>query len=541
METTLRTFSVLVDDEPGVLSQISRLFSRKGFNIESLAVGPTEERGLSRLTLEVLTDDQQTELLCNQLSKMVPVHSVRLLAEEHSIRREMVLCKVRAEERSVRSELIQLANVFRASILDVSSTSMTLAVIGEESKNEALTDLLREFGILEMVRTGMVALERGRYTIQDERKETLEFNLGKMLSIRHLSFISTQNHYKKEKFTMAKMYYEKDCDLNYLNGKKIAVIGYGSQGHAHALNLKDSGCEVCVGLREGSKNWAQAEAAGLTVKTVAEAAKWGDIVMMLINDEVQADVYKKDIAPYLEEGNALAFAHGFNIRYKQIVPPAGVDVFMAAPKGPGHTVRSTYVSGKGVPCLVAVEQNATGRAYEIALAYIAGIGGARAGIMETTFHDETETDLFGEQTVLCGGVVDLMQCGFETLVEAGYAPENAYFECIHEMKLIIDLINKGGVAAMNYSISDTAEFGEYVSGPRVLPHEETKARMRAVLADIQDGTFAGRWIAENKSRGRTFFNSKRDQLAKHPMEQVGEELRRNMIWGGDKDLDTASN
>ena len=214
---------------------------------------------------------------------------------------------------------------------------------------------------------------------------------------------------------------------------------------------------------------------------------------------------------------------------------------MAAPKGPGHTVRSTYVSGKGVPCLVAVEQNATGRAYEIALAYIAGIGGARAGIMETTFHDETETDLFGEQTVLCGGVVDLMQCGFETLVEAGYAPENAYFECIHEMKLIIDLINKGGVAAMNYSISDTAEFGEYVSGPRVLPHEETKARMRAVLADIQDGTFAGRWIAENKSRGRTFFNSKRDQLAKHLMEQVGEELRRNMIWGGDKDLDTASN
>ena len=320
---------------------------------------------------------------------------------------------------------------------------------------------------------------------------------------------------------MAKMYYEKDCDLNYLNGKKIAVIGYGSQGHAHALNLKDSGCEVCVGLREGSKNWAQAEAAGLTVKNVAEAAKWGDIVMMLINDEVQADVYKKDIAPYLEEGNALAFAHGFNIRYKQIVPPAGVDVFMAAPKGPGHTVRSTYVSGKGVPCLVAVEQDATGRAYQI--------------------HDETETDLFGEQTVLCGGVVDLMQCGFETLVEAGYAPENAYFECIHEMKLIIDLINKGGVAAMNYSISDTAEFGEYVSGPRVLPHEETKARMRAVLADIQDGTFAGRWIAENKSRGRTFFNSKRDQLAKHPMEQVGEELRRNMIWGGDSDPDTASN
>lgn len=328
---------------------------------------------------------------------------------------------------------------------------------------------------------------------------------------------------------MAKMYYEKDCDLNYLNGKKIAVIGYGSQGHAHALNLKDSGCEVCVGLREGSKNWAQAEAAGLTVKTVAEAAKWGDIVMMLINDEVQADVYKKDIAPYLEEGNALAFAHGFNIRYKQIVPPAGVDVFMAAPKGPGHTVRSTYVSGKGVPCLVAVEQNATGRAYEIALAYIAGIGGARAGIMETTFHDETETDLFGEQTVLCGGVVDLMQCGFETLVEAGYAPENAYFECIHEMKLIVDLIFAHGFAGMRYSISNTAEYGDYEIGQRLIT-EETKKEMRKVLTEIQDGTFARNWLLENQS-GCVHFLAKRRIEAGSQLEEVGKDLRSKMSWG----------
>ena len=264
---------------------------------------------------------------------------------------------------------------------------------------------------------------------------------------------------------MARMYYEKDCDLNKLNGKKIAIIGYGSQGHAHAMNLKDSGCDVCVGLRAGSKNWAAAEKAGLKVMTVADAAKWGNIVMILINDEVQAEVYKRDIEPNLEEGDTLAFAHGFNLRYQQIVPPKGVDVFMAAPKGPGHTVRSQYVAGKGVPCLVAVEQNATGKAYDTALAYIAGIGGARAGVLETTFHDETETDLFGEQAVLCGGVVDLMRCGFEVLVEAGYSPENAYFECIHEMKLIIDLVNKGGVAMMNYSISDTAEYGEYVSGP----------------------------------------------------------------------------
>ena len=234
------------------------------------------------------------------------------------------------------------------------------------------------------------------------------------------------------------------------------------------------------------------------------------------------------------------FAHGFNIHFKQIVPPADVDVLMIAPKGPGHTVRSTYVNGKGVPCLLAVEQNATGQAYDIGLAYAAGIGGARGGVMETTFQDETETDLFGEQAVLCGGVVELMKLGFETLVEAGYAPENAYFECIHEMKLIIDLINKGGVAAMNYSISDTAEFGEYVSGSRVLPYEETKKNMKAVLRDIQDGVFAGRWIAENKN-GRTFFNAKRAQLAKHPMETVGAELRRNMLWGEDTDLDTASN
>ena len=322
---------------------------------------------------------------------------------------------------------------------------------------------------------------------------------------------------------MAKMYYEKDCDLSVLNGKKIAVIGYGSQGHAHAQ-------------RHG-KSWDKATEDGFNVMSVAEATKAADIIMILVNDERAADIYKEHIGPNLTAGKAIAFAHGFNIRYKQIVPPADVDVFMAAPKGPGHTVRGLYVNGKGVPCLVAVEQDATGNCLQIALAYIAGIGGARAGVMETTMHDETETDLFGEQTVLCGGVIDLMQCGFETLVEAGYEPENAYFECIHEMKLIVDLINKGGVAAMNYSISDTAEFGEYVSGPRVLPHDLIKA-------NIQDGTFASKWIAENKN-GRSFFNSKRDQLAKHPMEIVGAELRNNMLWkdgdNGDKGLDSASN
>ncbi len=338
---------------------------------------------------------------------------------------------------------------------------------------------------------------------------------------------------------MAKMYYEKDCDLGKLDGKTVAIIGYGSQGHAHALNLRDSGVKVIIGLREGGKSWPQAEKDGFSVLSVAAATQAADIIMILVNDEAQADLYKAEIAPHLTEGKAIAFAHGFNIRYQQIQPPANVDVFLAAPKGPGHTVRSQYTAGKGVPCLVAIEQNASGKAYDIALAYIAGIGGARAGILETTMNEETETDLFGEQTVLCGGLVDLMRCGFETLVEAGYAPENAYFECIHEVKLIVDLINKGGVAAMNFSISDTAEYGEYVSGPRVLPYEETKKNMKAVLDDIQDGTFAGKWIAENKN-GRAFLNSKRAALAKHPMEVVGKELREHMLWKNDADLDTAS-
>ena len=336
------------------------------------------------------------------------------------------------------------------------------------------------------------------------------------------------------------IFYQSDCNLSLLQDKTIAIVGYGSQGHAHALNLKESGCNVIIGLYEGSKSWKKAEDQGLKVFTTAEAAKKADIIMILINDEKQAKMYKEDIEPNLEPGNMLMFAHGFNINYKLIVPPKDVDVTMIAPKAPGHTVRSEYQAGKGTPCLVAVYQDYTGKAKDMALAYAAGIGGARAGVLWTTFKTETETDLFGEQAVLCGGVCALMQAGFETLTEAGYDPRNAYFECIHEMKLIVDLINKGGVAAMNYSISDTAEYGEYVSGPRVLPYEQTKANMKAVLNDIQDGTFAGKWIAENKN-GRTFFNSKRAALAKHPMEIVGAQLREQMLWKNDNDLDNASN
>ena len=334
---------------------------------------------------------------------------------------------------------------------------------------------------------------------------------------------------------MAKMFYEKDTNLGLLKGKKVAVIGYGSQGHAHALNLHESGIDVVVGLYEGSKSWNRVKEAGLEVATVANAVKAADVVMVLVPDEKQAKLYREEIAPYLEEGNALVFAHGFNIHYGQIVPPADVDVFMVAPKGPGHMVRRTYTEGSGVPCLIAVHQDATGQARELALAYSNGIGGARAGVLETTFKDETETDLFGEQAVLCGGCTALIKAGFETLVEAGYAPENAYFECLHEMKLIVDLIYQGGMAAMRYSISDTAEYGDYMIGNRIVT-DETKKEMKKVLTEIQDGTFARNWLMENQV-GRPQFNAMRRMEAEHPIEKVGKELREMMSWIDTKNLD----
>lgn len=334
---------------------------------------------------------------------------------------------------------------------------------------------------------------------------------------------------------MAKMFYEKDTNLGLLQGKKIAVIGFGSQGHAHALNLHESGVDVIVGLYEGSKSWNKAKEAGLEVTTTSEAAKNADIIIILVPDEKQAKLYREEIEPYLEEGNALVFAHGFNIHFKQIVPPSNVDVFMIAPKGPGHMVRKTYTEGSGVPCLIAVEQDYSGKAKDLALAYANGIGGARAGVLETTFKDETETDLFGEQAVLCGGITALIKAGFETLVEAGYAPENAYFECMHEMKLIVDLMYQGGMAAMRYSISDTAEYGDYVTGSRIIT-DETKKEMKQVLTEIQDGTFAKKWLLENQV-GRPTFNAMRRMEAEHPIEKVGKELREMMSWIDSKKLD----
>lgn len=327
---------------------------------------------------------------------------------------------------------------------------------------------------------------------------------------------------------MKKMYYEQDANWEMIQNKTVAVIGYGSQGHAHSLNLKDSGVKVIVGLYEGSKSWAIAEEAGLKVDTVAKAVAAADITMILIPDEKQAQVYRESIAPNLKPGSALAFAHGFNINFKQVTPPNNVDVFMVAPKGPGHLVRRTFVEGKGVPCVMAVEQDYTGGANDIALAYAKGIGGARAGVLVTTFREETETDLFGEQAVLCGGVSELIKAGFDTLVAAGYQPEVAYFECCHEMKLIVDLINEGGMAAMRYSISDTAEYGDYVTGRRIIT-EETRAEMKRILAEIQDGTFARKWILENQSN-RAHFNAMRRNESEHQIEKVGKDLRSMMSW-----------
>ena len=334
----------------------------------------------------------------------------------------------------------------------------------------------------------------------------------------------------------ASIFYQQDCDLNLLKDKTVAIIGYGSQGHAHALNLKDSGVNVIIGLYVGSKSWKKAEEQGFEVYTAAEAAKKADIIMILINDEKQAAMYKKDIEPNLEEGNMLMFAHGFAIHFGQIVPPANVDVTMIAPKGPGHTVRSEYQEGKGVPCLVAVQQDYTGMAQQMALAYAAGIGGSRAGVLETTFKTETETDLFGEQAVLCGGVCALMQCGFETLVEAGYDPRNAYFECIHEMKLIVDLIYQSGFAGMRYSISNTAEYGDYITGPKIVT-AETKKAMKKVLSDIQDGTFAKDFLLDmSPAGGQVHFKAMRKLAAEHPSEVVGAEIRKLYSWSDEDKL-----
>ncbi len=333
---------------------------------------------------------------------------------------------------------------------------------------------------------------------------------------------------------MAKMYYDKDADLKFLKGKTVAILGYGSQGHAHALNLKESGLKVVVGLYKGSKSWKEAEKAGLEVMDSAEASKKADCIMMLVSDMKAPEVYQDAVAPSLKAGKSIAFAHGFNIHFGQIVPPADVDVFMIAPKGPGHLVRRTYTEGGGVPALIAVYQDATGNAKDVALAYAKGIGSARSGVLETTFKEETETDLFGEQVVLCGGLSESIRAGFETLVNAGYQPEVAYFECLHEVKLIVDLIYEGGISNMRKSISETAKYGDISRGSRVV-NKETRERMKDILTEIQTGQFAREWILENKA-GRPSYNALLKRDAEHPIEKVGEKLRKLMPWLGGKEI-----
>jgi ketol-acid reductoisomerase len=330
------------------------------------------------------------------------------------------------------------------------------------------------------------------------------------------------------------VYYDRDADLKHLRGKKVAVLGYGSQGHAHALNLKDSGVEVAVGLRKDSASWPKAVKAGVKVMDTAEAAKWGDIVMILLPDELQGEAYEKEIRPGLKDGKYLAFGHGFNIHFKKVVPPKGVNVFMVAPKGPGHLVRSEFEKGRGVPCLLAVQQDPSGDTKQVGLAYASALGGARAAVIETTFKDETETDLFGEQSVLCGGLCALIEAGYETLIEAGYPPEMAYFECVHEVKLIVDLIYEGGLANMRYSISNTAEYGDLTRGKRVIGPEVRQA-MKKILADIQAGKFAEEWIAECRA-GMPHFKELRKEAAAHPLEKVGAQLRSMMPWLGQNKL-----
>jgi ketol-acid reductoisomerase len=325
-----------------------------------------------------------------------------------------------------------------------------------------------------------------------------------------------------------KVYYDSDASLNFLKNKKIAVLGFGSQGHAHSLNLKDSGMNVCVGLRKSSTRWAKAEALGLQVKTVSDASAWAEVIMLLLPDQMQKEIYDKDIAQYVTSGKTIAFGHGFNIHYKQIVPPADVNVMMIAPKGPGHLVRRTFTEGSGVPCLIAIEQDPSGSTKDLALAWAKGIGGTKAGVIETNFKDETETDLFGEQAVLCGGSAELIKAGFETLTEAGYPPELAYFECMHEMKLIVDLYYEGGLSRMNYSVSDTAEYGGMTRGPRIITNE-TRKEMKKILVEIQSGKFANEWLAEYKAGGPN-FNKLRKSNREHSIEVVGAKLREMMSW-----------
>ena len=508
------TIVVVVENKAGVLARISGLFARRGYNIFSLAVAPTDDERFSRITIVVDVESAPLEQVTKQLFKLIHVVKIQELDPRESVERELLIATVRAEP-AIRSQVLELVQVFEGRILGVGPDALHVVPRGPSGQDRRLR--------------GAAPPVRHRRVAADGTDRAAEVGAS-----------GTPPACDQEECLMANVYYDRDADPSLISGRRVAILGYGSQGHAHALNLMDSGVDVRVGLREGSSSTKKAESVGLRVMSMAEAAAEADVIMMLLPDTEQRDVYEADVAPGLAEGDTLLFAHGFNIRFEQIVPPAGVDVAMVAPKGPGHLVRRTYVEGGGVPCLVAVHQDASGKARDLALSYAWGLGGTRAGVLETTFDEETETDLFGEQVVLCGGLTALIQAGFETLVEAGYQPESAYFECLHEVKLIVDLMYEEGIGGMRYSISDTAKYGDVTRGPRIIT-DETREEMRRILGEIRDGSFAEEWIAESRG-GRQRFQALLKEGREHPIEKVGAELRGMMPWisAGKESVEQAS-
>ena len=492
---TKHTLSVLVENKPGVLARIAGLFSRRGFNIDSLAVGPTEHPEVSRMTIVVNVEESPLEQVTKQLNKLVEVIKIVELDGPGSVNRELLLVKVRADA-STRGAVLDAVQLFRAKVVDVSPDAVTVQAVGNADKLADLLRVLEPFGIRELVQSGMVAIGRGSRSISERPQRPVAVPAPPVLPAEspHAATPAARTQPEGEP-PVAEMFYDDDADLSLIQGKNVAVIGYGSQGHAHALSLRDSGVDVRIGLQPGSKSRDKAEAEGLRVLTPREAAEESDLIVILAPDQHQRKLYAEEIEPALTPGDTLVFGHGFNIRFGYITPPEGVDVFMVAPKGPGHLVRREYVDGRGVPVLVAVEKDESGTTWDLALSYAKAIGGLRAGGIRTTFTEETETDLFGEQAVLCGGASQLVQYGFEVLTEAGYQPEVAYFECLHELKLIVDLMYEGGIAKQRWSVSDTAEFGDYVSGPRVIT-PDVKKNMEDVLADIKNGAFAERFITD---------------------------------------------
>ena len=544
------TLSVLVENKPGVLARIAGLFSRRGFNIDSLAVGPTEHPEVSRMTIVVNVEDSPLEQVTKQLNKLVEVIKIVELDRPPSVTRELLLVKVRADAET-RGQVLETVQLFRAKVVDVATDAVTIEVTGNAGEARRLPQGARALRgpRARPVRHGGDRARRpldhrpdapsGAGPRSARSRLTSPCGPCTLSPVRATTAAAVHpprmKMKEKESLTVAEMFYDDDADLSVIQGRNVAVLGYGSQGHAHALSLRDSGVDVRVGLPEGSKSRAKAEAEGLRVLTPYEACEEADLIMILAPDHVQRNLYKRGRRAQPRRGRRAVLRPRLQHPLRVHRGPEGVDVAMVAPKGPGHLVRREYAEGRGVPVLVAVEKDATGKAWDLALSYAKAIGGLRAGGIKTTFTEETETDLFGEQAVLCGGVSELVMKGFETLTEAGYQPEVAYFECLHELKLIVDLMYEGGIAKQRWSVSDTAEYGDYVSGPRVID-DSVKERMKDVLGDIQNGAFAQRFI-DDQDAGAPEFKALRAKGEQHPIETTGRELRKLMSWVKSHDAD----